>query len=597
MATPFRAIVSIVAAGSLLVGLVGCVPGASTAHTDLPAVLAKHGIATVPFDGGAPEQPVVGDTVLVLTDWQMVAIEASLPDSSAASAKTSTSRSGDISAQALDKSLASLPVDPSIPSQLTPSFVVQAWWALADSDRAKLARATLPAPKSGSAATLPLYVLVLFTADAMADFGRTSATIPAASGSSAYSALGADGAAGGADPCGAISGAIDDVNSFLDSAGIVGSVIRGAISAAIGGIDALTGGMLKLIKSIIAVVNIIMNVSSVLKSWYIDISAAPRDGYSVGVAPAPGDSGTVHIKIVGDGEPAPKAVSSCLALFALSDPTSQKGAKLTWDEWDGFQPGVAPSLIVPKPLPKEFDENNAASFGFTTGEQTVDTSQATEHYDLFPSFTAYAQRADVDKLTSWIRSLDSPAVHAILGDTIDGIAGGIEYAANPASRTVNIPVRYWVPNDKPKSDPNSGGDGSSGSSIPPIGSCLPPAVVEQVTKAKVVEHRTAPPAGLQVTGSPLASKPMCVYTLSTGASIIIVGWYAYDPTNSTDFAFRNLLGAGGCNQASGYIIDQPPLRGFYIWSGSELGAVFMYNGGSGDNPDWPRLTAQRAGMC
>jgi len=579
----------------LATALSACAPGA--AQVNVSESFASHGIATVPFAGGAPVHPVSGKTVLALTDWQVASIQASMPAADGSWVG--------INARTLDSQLTS-PLrdafaDPSIPAQATPSWLIGVWWAHAKSSRAKLARTAFPAPDETKLVSVPLYVLALFTADGFADFGRSSAT---ATGGPKALALGA-GPALALDVCGTINGILTGASEFLDGAGLVGTAIKGALSATEAALDTITGGFITLIKKIISIVNVILNVASLLTPWKVQMSAAPSSGLEVALNGADSQHVKVTAKLVGVVDQPPKEVASCLDLFGISNPTDQSGSAVTWTDYDGFQPLlVSPSMLIPGARQKELDKSNQATFDFITGSESIDTSQADRVTDATPYVNAGVQRADVAKVSAWIKNELGTLLGQTPGaDTLQAlavsVADNIALIADPVSVSLPVPVSYWQPKDKPAAGSDNGQKSSGGGRKPlaPLPGCYAPGYVETLTGQLVVKHYKGPAPGAGPSGP--SAQNACIYEFDDKTALAIEYPYAVpDPDGSLGLAYQQLLTdyAADCNVASGYLPTTTGITSYFIWSGHSLAGTFWIGQGNDPVRILPHL-ARLAGLC
>ena len=216
-------------------------------------------------------------------------------------------------------------------------------------------------------------MLALFTADAFADFGRSDAQVPSARSEGTTLASGEIHLAD-SGPCGTVNDAIDAAHKFLVDAGIVGSIIKKAAGAAVDAVSTAIG--VAAIKKVIAVVNVVMNTASLITPWKVTTELSNGGSYLVGTNGTTGEGGTLTVTLEGAVSQPDAAVSACLQLIGVQDPTDQKGSTLQWAGYDGYVSGVTPSLLVRGTEPAALDENNRAVLEFSTGTQDIDTSKA-----------------------------------------------------------------------------------------------------------------------------------------------------------------------------------------------------------------------------
>lgn len=589
--------------------------------------LAGLGIATVPFEGGAPLQPVDGDIVLVLTDWQAASLAAGLPEPvgdpaerqdapTAADATAAADDAGATDAGAAEGSGAAptgAPADAPAPVRftgipspvldaiapdpgddpLTTSGIVAAWWQHADTARARAARDLL-APT----AAIPAAVLALFVADALGDAGRT--LDPQAAQPQAFAA--AVGGLAGPDPCGTISDAIGSVNAFLDGMGELGTVIRGALEQAYGALDALTGTALTAVKRAIAVANVVLNMGSLLTPWKVQWTTAPAVALEVGLNGAPGTEFHDTVRLVGVAGQPPAAVQSCLGVLGIHDPTSQKGTALEWQFQPGYLVEVPGGLIVPGPPPPVLGDDNAATLDLTTGLQTLDAKKRSPRFGTGDVIVSM-RRADAARVTDYLRSLGGGLVGGLLGGALEQVATAIELAVNPFFEVRQHVVRYWVPDETPDPPTPTGAAPPPPQAAPPVDTPIECSLsahdVEQVsgrtvTSVRYGEFGEGDP--LSATG-PGGAVRACLYDVSGGGMIVIAdAVYPEDPT-AVDPGFTGILTDGFCNRASGHLELGPDVYGYLVWSGHALRGTYFFQLGSSDPSNVLPTLARAAGMC
>lgn len=609
----------------LAVSLAGCTSdespatdGGATAERvrEIGQEFATLGIATVPFEGGAPIYDVPGDIALSLTDWQLTSIAAATP-AAPESPDTARQWSG-VTPQSLDAVSEALPAIPGA-AKLTPSALIQAWWRTADSARATAARDFVPASSRGApTGTIPSVVLALFVADGLADAGRvlepSDMTVAMGEDAPRVLALGPDGGQPLAelDPCDTISSAIANVNEFLDSMGEIGSVIRGAITEAVGAIDTLSGGVISAIKRVIAVANLVLNTASLLTPWNLSLTVDPASGQLVAFdkAGSTGTTSTVTVRLDGVAATPPAGVQSCLSLLGIVDPTSQQGSDLTWGSWDGFVDRVSPSLITPPENggPTQLGAGNTASMTVGTGTEVSDAKKHTPVVDTTPSITVSVERADAKKLTNWIRAQDSALVKSVLGGTLEAIATAVELAANPNATTRNIPVGYWVPDETP--DPNPGTVDPPPVAQPPADPPAPPGpkdlvectkyrVVEQVMQVKVTRVEYGEWEGMDNPYVPEEKIQACKYYVGRAGSMVVIEepFFLSNADAATDAAFMGILADRGCSLASGILDTGKDVTSYFVYSGNTLGGTFLYRLDLNKPAQRLRTLAAAAGLC
>ncbi len=587
--------------------LVACASSAPAGPTpeSVGATLADYGIATVPFTGGKALHPVKGATVLVLTDWQLQAVAASAPVAKTSSSSAAPRRfvpgiplTGlDAAATAALPATAGGTVDPET-AAITPSALVMTWWAHATSARAKLARAGYPAPKAASTIA-PFYVLTLFLADAFGDLGRSGASATASEdGQQGPFALGT-GPVAAPDPCGTVAGIIGDVGSFLDNAGVVGDILKGVLGGISSAIQAVAAPVVKAIKIALEVADLALNAAVLLQQWKVELSVNPGSGFSVNYSGNPGVGGTITLKLDGSLGQLPVPVSSCLAVAGLTNPTDQSGSKIRWDGgYEGYQIGIDPSEIVPPANPPgELDKNNQAKYTFTTGTETLDADETETRIDENAAVDVHVQRADVDKLVSWIVSLGGNSITSFLHDVLYAIAKQVATYAGDEWGTIFLPVQYWVAKDKKPGDTQGGGTPPGDTNaLPPIANCLAPAKVQDVTQLKVLSRGRGPALG--GSGGNTAHNT-CTYNLSDGSSIALVLPYSVPADDGP--ALEQILTSGdGCGTASGYLPSGVSAAGqavyYAIWSGHSLADAGWVGKVTDSGKVLPEL-ARLAGFC
>lgn len=596
------ALTALVVAALTVVGLTACRPAESGASPDeWQRQLAGWGIATVPFEGGAPLEPVAGEAVLVVTDWQAAALAQGLPSGEGAGTPTDagdpSDNAGDPSGNAVAE-MSDVPpttfdgtptdrLDAIAPASdaLTPSAIISAWWTHAQTPRADAAR-SFHTPVTG---VIPDVVLLLFTADALDDAGRTVTPTPGAAPASgdaptsAPVALAAGGIFAAPDPCGAVSDAIGSVNAFLDGMGELGTVIRSALEQAYGALDAVTGGALAAVKRAIAVANVVLNMGSLLTPWNVEWETKPTGALEVGLNGAPPTAFTDTVRLVGAAASPPAAVQSCLSLLGILDPTSQQGTKLDWQFQVGAVPEVPGGVIVPGTPPTALGADNAATLDLSTGVETLTAEK--RRVRAAPAFVIVSmQRADAERVTSYIRSLGGGLVDAVLGGALEQVATAIELAVNPTFEVREHLVWYWEPDetpDPPAADP-------PGPGAPPAPPAKPP--LETPIECSVTAQTVAAVSGREITGAryDLFGDPTngplraCLYDVSGGGMIVVgEGIYPDDPA-AVDPGFTGILTDGACNRASGYLELGPDVYGYLVWSGYALRGTYYYQLGMDD---------------
>jgi hypothetical protein len=576
--------------------LSACVPDTSDSGA-WGQELAREGIATVPFGGGDALYPV-DDAVLVLTDWQVASLYASLPQGD-------TNNFRGVPASELDDTFVALPDTTNLPPELLPSALVLSWWRDGTSSRAALARSQVAPPTTDDGAGIPLTVLALFTADAFADFGRSGADLPSARSEGTTLAAGeivlAD-----SGPCGTVNDAIDSAHKFLADAGIIGSVIKAAAGAAIDAVSTAVG--VAAIKKVIAVVNVVMNTASLITPWKVTTELSNGGSYVVGTNGTTGVGGTFTVKLEGAVNQPGAAESACLQLIGVQDPTDQKGSTVQWAGYDGYVSGVTPSLLVRGSEPPTLDENNSAVLEFSTGNQDIDTSKAELTVDANVHVSVRVERADIAKLTAYIRSLDTAATRLVLGTLLEDIATDLQYLVNPNTEYTQVLVNFWKPKDQPEPDPGGGTDSGTGEGAPGneaqlgIGWCLDPEVITSISGQGVSEHYTEKPADNPVpegVDNPYEVQDTCLYKLDNGLLVAIVApYFVYDPDGGFDYAMTGDNPGGSCNRAAGPVFfGEPMLNSYYVWSGNSLAGTFVYFAGDNSSYDWLPTLAFAAGLC
>ena len=412
------------------------------------------------------------------------------------------------------------------------------------------------------------------------------------------------------DPCDTISSAIANVNEFLDSMGELGSVIRGAVTEAVGALDTLSGGVLSAIKRVIAVANLVLNTASLLTPWKVSLAVDPPSGQVVAFAGSAGTTSTVTVRLDGVAATPPAGVQSCLGLLGIVDPTSQQGSNLTWGSWDGFVDRVLPSLITPPETggPAQLGADNTASMTVGTGTETSDAKKHKPAVDTTPSITVSVERADVRKLTDWIRAQDSPVVQSILGGTIEAIATAVELSANPNSTTLNIPVGYWVPDESPDPDPGTVdpppvAEPPADPPAPPgpkdNNNCLEYRKVEQVMKVKVSRVEYGEWEGMQNPFVPGEKIQACKYYVGTSGAMVVIEepFFLTNADAATDAGFMGILSDRGCSLASGILDTGKNVTSYFVYSGVTLGGTFLYQLNMSNPKKKLATLAAVAGLC
>ena len=584
-------------------GLSACRPAegsADGATGEWQRRLADWGIATVPFEGGDPLQPVSGDTVLVLTDWQAAALAHGVP-TPADDARTHRSAdaghdgSPDTAFDGTPTGL--LDAIGAGDGVLTPSAIVAAWWEHADTARAEAAR-SFHAPVAG---VVPDVVLLLFTADALDDAGRaidagtSGATSQQGPPTSIPLAAGGADVVAAPDPCGAVGDAIGSVNAFLDDMGELGTVIRGALEQAYGALDAVTGGALTSVKRAIAVANVVLNMGSLLTPWTVEWQTKLAGALEVGLNGAAPTAFTDTVRLVGAAASPPAAVQSCLSLLGILDPTSQKGTTLDWQFQVGAVPEVPGGVIVPATPPAALGADNAATLDLSTGVETLDAEKRVARTSTALVIVSM-QRADAERVTSYIRSLGGGLVDAVLGGALEQVATAIEFAVNPTFEIREHVVRYWEADDKP--DPPAGD---------PPGPAAPPAQppLDTPIECSVSARDVAAVSGREITGVRYGefgdpsngALRACLYDVSGGGMIVIgEGIYPDDPA-AVDPGFTGILTDGTCNRASGYLELGPEVYGYLVWSGYALRGTYFSRLGMDDPGRVLATLARVAAFC
>lgn len=614
MRTPNKAI-SLAIAAALVVGLAACVPKAATADNtaasvDVAQVFSDNGISIVPFGGGDPVRKVTGESVLVLTQWQVDNIQNGMRASGAT-----------ISLDALDA--AAPPKENEFDPYMKPSQVLMAWWGFVDSPRADLARAAYPAPALNQGYAVPIYVVVLFEADTFADFGRTDAQASAVAPGARPYALGADGVYA-LDACGVVGQAIDDVNGFLTAVGAPPKVVGTAVDAAYGVVNALTGDALDYFHKVIGVMNIVMTVSSLITPWKIE-QTLTADSFQLGLNGKAGDGGVLQLSITGVVGQPPAEVKSCLDLFGLKDPTSLEGTtfQVVANEvvYSPSALGISPSMIVADYTPGELrtlDENNLASVSFTTGMQTIDPKDTSVYIDQDPYILLLdIKRSDVGQISKWIRSaVDNQAYKILLGTALAGLADRIEVAANPLMYPKPVPVSYLVPKGTEVGETGQIHDDAPSVDDPQvkegIGDCLSISYIEALTGHTVQQHIVEPPATYStVTNAPpgvtaLDPKATCIYDLDNTWRLQIVWPYTIWDDGALDlFLVGNVEPAPeNCSRIGGPNLlhadsdqDGAETYSYFVWDGLNMSTILMTGSGSGAHQNWLGTMAADLGWC
>ena len=584
-------------------GLSACRPaesGAGGAPEEWQRRLADWGIATVPFEGGAPLQPVDGDTVLVLTDWQAAALAHGVPTRAEdAGVHPSPDPDGDAAADTTFDGTPAALLDAigGGDDALTPSAIIAAWWKGADTERAEAARA-FQEPLAG---VVPGVVLLLFTADALDDAGRSIDARRAGAASqngpptSMPFAAGEAGVIAAPDPCGAVGDAIGGVNAFLDGMGELGTAIRGALEQAYGALDAVTGGALAAVKRAIAVANVVLNMGSLLTPWTVEWETTPQGPFEVGLNGAAPTAFTDTVRLVGAAASPPTAVQSCLSLLGILDPTSQKGTKLDWQFQVGAVPEVPGGVIVPGTPPAALGADNAAALELTAGVEDLAAEKRRVRAGSALVIVSM-QRADAERVTSYIRSLGGGLVDAVLGGALEQVATAIELAVNPTFEMRDHVVWYWEADDEPD-PPAADPPGPDGPPAPPP--------LDTPVECSVSARDVAAVSGREITGvrygefGDPANGPLraCLYDVSGGGMIVIgEGVYPDDPV-AVDPGFTGILTDGQCNRASGYIELGPDVYGYLVWSGYALRGTYFSQLGMDDPGRVLATLARIAAFC
>ncbi len=570
-----RRIAMILAVALTAAGLAACTPtsGSSGGSGSVDDDFAKVGIATVHFAGGKPEQPVTGHTVLVLTDWQMRAVSASAPTAgSTRHAVPGTSLSS------LDAAVAAT-APTGDAAKITPSALIQAWWASATTARAKLARAAYPHP----IATAPYYVLTLFLADSLDDLGR--------SGASAHPTATGTGLAGGGasvmprgplaapDPCGAVSGLIDDVNGFLDSAGTLGTVLKGVVGTIIDVAQTAAGPVLKAVKLALAIANVVLNAATLLSTWKPDVTVTPGGPFSVALNGAAGGAGTVKVSLSNGLGSLPVGVSKCLDLFGLDDPTSLKGSAVTWQDMDSAIVVVTDdgiTTVTSRPLvPADneaaaLDDQNTARWTFTAGAETLSgdgIEPASPDHDAWLGFSV--ARSDLPHLTDWIHGIAAQAGGLL--PQVDQLADALTTIAGSIDGSIDLPVRYFTTKKQEKKNDLGGDPPGDTGGIHDVADpgCLPPSVIGYITGTKIIAH---------FRGGGVQDQPACAYEISVkdGTGFGYIPPYAVP--SDLGVGFQAILTGTYCSGPSDFIpIDTLEAIGTSVES---VTAFAIYHDGS-----------------
>jgi hypothetical protein len=574
--------------------LTACAPSAGSGDGGRTAAalggeFAELGIATIPFGGSDEVYPVDGEPVMVLTDWQLQAIADELPDADAARAGDQSYAMGGIKYYEFSQTTAGLPGTDDA-DHLDPAAIVGAWWSEGESDRAAKARDLAPDEHAGD--LIPTVVLALFVADALD--GR-QVTPASASGPQAFAA-GPGGIADG-DACSTIADGIASVNEFLDGMGAVGTAIRGGLEKAYGAIDTASGKLLTAVKQAIAVANLVLNTATLLTGWKQTMAAVPASGWKVNYAPEGiGTDGTVTVTLEGLASPPSPAVQACLKLVGLVNPTSQKGALVTWNVPSVPADNVLPLLLLaPDPMPVEaslLDDQNQAAIVLGTGTETLEAKKRKPVVDATTSVSATIERVDVEKLANWIRSLDNGWVHGILGDTLEAIATAVTLAASLDTTTLHIPVTYWVSDDQPDPVASPAATTPAKPPKPPVDpmydeNCpLRAQTVQATTGFKITKVEYGEFGG---GGTPLAA---CMYYVDGGPGMVVLtdkvppgdvnkDYEAFVGTGSADGFLKQ---RGLCGLASDWVDLGNDIYSYLIWDLTGLAGVYYYHLDHEPNP-------------
>ncbi|MEO5921418.1 MAG: hypothetical protein ABIQ01_09790 [Pseudolysinimonas sp.] len=594
MPRPQRAL-ALPAAILLLAVLAGCIPGGGGGSTgggetiDLATEFPRLGIAIVAFETGEVGE-VEGDAVLSVTDWQVEQMQLGLPELD----ENGQGPAQGIESETLDGAAAALG-EPGA-TGLAPSLMVKAWWHYGESPRADLARRIQAAPPLSTGAPIPLAVSTLFMADAMEDLGRTDAgvaqegLVPVGGGTALRDPL------SGAGPCGVINGVVEDMQAYLDGAGVVGSVITFAVEKAFGKVADLAGPGYQALRTALTVMNVASNIGSLVQNWQITWSFTNAPPLMVGDGQQ-GDATTLTAKVEGPTAKVPAGVAACLATLGVADPTSQKDSPVVDFLFPAYITTIEPATLqLISPDQGKIDENNEVFWTIAAGAQTMKAKDTEILYNTAGFQQVFIRRADTIRLAKAIIQLNTPSVQKYLGDGLAAIAENLVMLAM-LQDVYYLPVGYRWPKEEPKpsDEPVIAAEfdqlagPAKNHSLPPVQGCVAPWKVEWVTGEQVVQHRWYGSGNSFVPGSfeseapvpgqipkldagtlPPGANGFCYYGFADGRYIVNIPKFPVPPEDLVSGVWSSFM-PSNCEATAGYLpSDDPNSVALFLFDGANL---------------------------
>jgi hypothetical protein len=340
-------------------------------------------------------------------------------------------------------------------------------WVLTAADPAAVAAARIlgrPDFRHSDNVVFPLAVLTLFVADAVqhADAPAPAGSATAStSGSSTPDHLRADvqpagyAAAPITDaPCTTISNFINNVlTTVFNALKLDPATVAGYVSGKLGGgtaglvvgalaswaasfwnglvstaqnavqsvIDAITGPVLNVLRTVIGGLGTIVMIASYLKQWGASILATPATNrFAVGSETAQTGQFIVTVDPNAETQDWPPAVTDCAAAAGVPLPTLTKaGLPVTWTVL-GDEPGLVTVGVAGPPFTTVIDNDFSSTLGYTTGREDAQTAKGTLVAPTVTT-TANVRRSEVDDLRKLVTGFITAQVPKVVAPVINPI--------------------------------------------------------------------------------------------------------------------------------------------------------------------------------